>query len=141
MSQDLVEKFEAGNFKENKEKSSIHLKSSEVDSIELVAINWICSRPVTVLINFEFEKPLTKLKRWDRKTLGKEIKVGCPLAISTYSKSMEVLIWGRMQRDCKGLPKFICGKCKLNLCFTPRAAFFLNECATLKCIKLLSNLC
>lgn len=134
MSQDLVEKLEAANFKESKEKNSFHLKCSEVDSIELAAINWICNRPVIVLINFEFETPLTKLKRWDRKTLEKEIKIVCPLAISTYSKNMEVLIWGRMQRECKGLPKLICGKCKLNLCFTPRATFFLNECATLKCI-------
>ena len=69
MSQDLVEKFEAGNFKENKEKSSIHLKSSEVDSIELAAINWICSRPVTVLINFEFEKP--QIKALGSKNAGK----------------------------------------------------------------------
>ena len=34
------------------------------------------------------------------------------------NKNMGVLIWGRMQKEYKGVAKFICGKCKLHLRFT-----------------------
>ena len=49
-----------------KGKSSFHVKSCEVEFVEMTVINWTDNQPAIVLKTFEFAEPLTKAKRWGR---------------------------------------------------------------------------